>query len=268
VEIAVKKLLAIAGPLAALLAVAACGSASSATAQPHASPSAVGAPQRQGPPGVSGLLAALSGNTLQVQGSNAQTAVTYSSRTTITDTVKATAAEVTVGSCVMVRSGGSANGSPPASPATTLTAISVTTSAPVNGSCTGGFAGARGPGGPGRTRPSGAPGRMRPSGTPRGGRGFGGGAFGTVVSKNGSGFVVQSVRPGAPTSQPAQRISVATTGTTTYAAVKKATAAALKVGTCVTARGTADSSGTVAATAISVRPAVNGACANPGGPGA
>jgi hypothetical protein len=36
----------------------------------------------------------------------------------------------------------------------------------------------------------------------------------------------------------------------------------------VTARGTADSVGTVAATAISMRPATGGTCTSPGGPGA
>ncbi|MFN2538905.1 MAG: hypothetical protein ABR549_12285 [Mycobacteriales bacterium] len=111
---------------------------------------------------------------------------------------------------------------------------------------------------PGFTPPSGAP-RARQS------RGlFGGGAFGKVVSKNADGFVVQATRPGetAPTST-----SVTTTAATTYTTERKASADALKLGACVSARGQAESSGTIAARAITIRPSIAGSCDAPGGPG-
>jgi hypothetical protein len=111
---------------------------------------------------------------------------------------------------------------------------------------------------------------MRPGGAP-GTRRFGGAEFGKVVSKSANSFVVLSTRPGAggATASPTtSSVTVTVTATTTYTASKKATAAGLKVGQCVTARGTADSLGDVAATAISMRPATNGTCTNPGGPGA
>jgi hypothetical protein len=57
-------------------------------------------------------------------------------------------------------------------------------------------------------------------------------------------------------------VAVTTTSATTYTQQQKATATALKQGVCVTARGAQDSSGTVTATSIAVRPAVNGSCTN------
>ncbi len=258
---AIKKYAALAG----LLTVAACGGGSSpGTALPQTSPT-TGAAQRQGPPGVSGLLAALSGNTLQVQSTSAQTAVTYSAATAFTDTVKASAADVTVGSCVMVRSSSpSASSTPP----TAVTATSVSVSAPVNGSCTAGTGGPRGFGGPGGPPPGGGGGGTPPSGSPGRGR-LGGGEFGKVVSTSATGFVISSTRGGGSTASPTtSTVTVTANATTTYTAAKKATAAALKVGQCVTARGTADSAGTVAATSISIRPATNGSCTTFGGPGA
>jgi hypothetical protein len=67
----------------------------------------------------------------------------------------------------------------------------------------------------------------------------------------------------SPTTTP---VLVTTTTATTYSKQQKATSAALKTGVCVTARGAADSAGTVTATAIAVRPAVNGSCTNGFGP--
>ena len=255
---AMKKYAALAG----LLTVAACGGSAPGTALPQTTPTAGGTP-RQGPPGVSGLLAALSGNTLQVQSTSAQTAVTYSAATAFTDTVKASAAEVTVGSCVMVRS---SNPSTSSTPPTSVTATSVSVSAPVNGSCAAGAGGPRGFGGPGGPPPGG--GGTPPSGAPGRGR-FGGGEFGKVVSTSATGFVISSTRTAGATASPtSSTVTVTANAATTYTAAKKATAAALKVGQCVTARGAADSVGTVAATSISIRPATNGSCTTFGGPGA
>ncbi|MCU1599430.1 MAG: hypothetical protein JWO22_139 [Frankiales bacterium] len=251
--------------LAALPVVAACSSGGSGTtaAEPQTSVSR-GTQQQQRFPGATGLIAAIDGTTLQVQSSTEQTAVTYSARTAFTDTVKVTAAAVVVGSCVNVRDNtgrpsASTTPDPSATRATTITAVSVSVTAAASGSCTGGFGGNGGAGGSG---PQGTPppGFTPPSGAPTGTRAFGGGGFGgangKVVSRSATGFVVESNVPG----QTASTTTVTTTGTTTYTAQKKATSSALEVGECVTARGQADSSGTVAATSIAIRPKTGTTC--------
>lgn len=249
--------------LVSILGIAACssgGTTASQPSQPAPGGQASGAPRQGALPGANGLLAAMQGNTLQVQSSTSQTAVTWSATTTFTDTVPASAAAVTVGSCVNVRDSAgrpTATPDPSATRPTSITAVSVSLSAPVNGACTGGLGG--GPGGRG-TPPSGF---ARPSGGPGGGGGFGrggggGGAFGKVVSKSASGFVVQGNAPGQATST--VTTTVTTTGSTTYTTQQKATSSALKVGECVSARGQADSAGTVAAGSIAISPATNGLC--------
>lgn len=271
-----------------LLSVAACGgatpastatvgAAASATRGPSAAPGAM--------PTVAGLLAAMSGNTLQVQNADSQTAVTYGDGTTFTSTTAVTLAEVTVGSCVVVRSAAPTS-TPTATPGPVgtgvagVTATLVSITAPVKGACARPATGGRGSGG---MRPSGAPtgpaGGGAPSGAPGGrGRSFGGATFGTVTAVTGATFTVQSVRRAAAggasqTSGAVTLVSVTTTAATTFSRTERATAAVLKVGVCVTARGLLDSSGsgTLAATSIALRPAVNGSCttgAATGGQGA
>lgn len=245
----------------ALPLAAACGGGGGGSASPQTSPSQ-GSQQQQRFPGATGELAAIEGTTLQVQSSTEQTAVTYTARTTFTDTVRATAADVVVGSCVMVRDdaprpSASSTPDPSATRPTTITAVSVSVTQAENGLCTGGVGG---PGGGGGLQGTPPPGFAPPSGAPNGvafrGGGFGG-ANGKVVSKSGTGFVVESTLPGQTTSM---RTTVTTTGTTTYTAQKKASASALKVGECVTARGRADSTGTVAATSIAIRPKTGTSC--------
>ncbi|MCW2726058.1 MAG: hypothetical protein JWN35_2979 [Frankiales bacterium] len=245
--------------LLGLLGTAACGSSGSATATapgaaatPGAQAQGQGGPPRA--PGVSGLVAAIEGSTLQVQDTSAQTAVVYTAATAITATVPGTVSDVTVGVCATVR--GAASGG--ASPATSLTATSVTLSRPVNGSCTAGFGGTGGPGRPGGTPPSGA----SPGAGARG-RAAGGGGAGKVTAVNGGTFTLASIGFGAQGSTGGSSTTplvVGTTPTTTFSTQQRATSASLKTGECVTARGAADSSGTVTATSIAVRPAVNGAC--------
>lgn len=248
--------------LLGLLTVAACGGAASGSgaAAPASTPPTQGQ-GGQGMPGVTGLLAAVQGTTLQVQGPTSQTAVVYTATTAITQTVPATSADVTVGECVAVRSAQTTSGAP-TSP---VAATSVALTAPVNGSCAPGAGGGGGPGGPGGVRPSGRPNGTPPSGAPGAGRGFGGGAFGNVTAVNGSGFTVASAgrtAPGASPSASPTPVTVTTTAATTFTKQQKGTSAALKQGVCVTARGAQDSSGTVTATSIAVRPAVNGSCTN------
>lgn len=250
-----------------VLAVAGCGAgakaANSTSTAASASPGQSSSTQ-QVPPVTSGLLAALSGHTLQVQSATSQTAVTYSASTRFTDTVPARATDVVVGSCVQVRSAPPAGDAPtpaPTGPLTAVTATSVTLSSAVNGTCPG-------PGGPGRQgggrfNGTGGPGSTPPPGFPGGrGRRFGGGASGLVTAVHGATFTVASTRFGQPGGTATTPVTVTTTASTTYNRSAPATPAALKVGLCVTARGQADSTGTVAATLIALRPAENGTCAN------
>src|ERR1035437_1886159 len=139
----------------AVMFVAACGGGTSATGNAAAAPTTAasgnGAGGAQGGgrafPGATGLLAQIDGKTLQVQGTDAQTAVTYSAGTTFTDTVTAKLSDVVVGVCVQARSArpaGAGGAMPTAAPRTTtspIVAATVEISAAVNGKCSaqGGF---------------------------------------------------------------------------------------------------------------------------------
>lgn len=266
----------------ATLLLSACGgsgnaasptSAGSSTTQASAG---LGAPQGgTRPPGVSGLVAAVDGRILQVQGTDTQTSVTWSSSTRFTREAAATAAAVVVGSCVIVR-GAPATGTGATDPAAPVAAMSVAVSAAVGGECTGGFArGGAGRGGfaggptgalPDTTgpRPSDAPsGRFGPGPGVGGGRG----AFGRVTAVTAAGFTVVSTVPvragGTATAGPTattRTVTVTTSRATTYTVTVTATAKAAAVGTCVTAQGPSDDTGAVQATSIAVRPAVDGTC--------
>ncbi|QGN57974.1 hypothetical protein [Nostocoides sp. HKS02] len=257
---------------AAALLLAACGGGSAGAS--GATTSAPSATTGQGGgrfgggvfPGASGLVAAVDGTTLQVQGGGTQTAVTWTASTRFTSQVPAKLSDVRVGSCVMVRS--SNTGATPQPP--TVQAVSVAISPSVAGTCDAGAA--RG----GRARPSGSPsGQPTGTGRPGGARGFGGfgGAFGIVKSVSGTSFTVDATtaRRSAATATatpPAVRtVQVTTTSATTYTKTIAATAKAAAVGTCVVALGKADDTGAISATSVTVRPAVNGACAGVGGRG-
>lgn len=242
------------------LALAGCGGSSSSAAPAASSTApAEGSGQAGGQhaqmPGASGLIASWSGGVMQVQGTSAQTAVTVSSSTRITEQKPSTEEAVVVGSCVTVRPATtSASGGTPSASASSsgpIAAGTVQVRAAVNGSCSGGFGGGSGtPSGSftPRARPSGAP-----TGAAGGFRDFG--ASGTVTSVSANGFVVQETRGGTTTSA-----TVTTSGTTTYTTTATATSAAIKVGECATAIGTADSTGSVAARSLSLSQAVNGQC--------
>ncbi|MBV8927780.1 MAG: hypothetical protein JO152_01475 [Mycobacteriaceae bacterium] len=77
------------------------------------------------------------------------------------------------------------------------------------------------------------------------------GVLGTVASVNGNTIVVTTA--GNPT-------NVTVTPTTTYAKRTDSTTQAIAQGKCIAARGTNDNSGALQATAITLRPAVNGNC--------
>lgn len=269
----------------AVLFVGGCGGGTPATTGAASSPTTAtpGGDAGNAPsgarafPGATGLLAQIDSTTLQVQGPDTQTAVRYSSATTFTNTVAAKLSDVVVGACVQARSARSVTGTggatPPAAPRAAtdpVVAASVEISPAVNGSCTalGGsrLGGGPPPGAPGQpTPPSGTPDPSRSGGPRAGGSGFGGfGAFGKVTAVNGASFSVESARPQgstATTAVPAPA-TVKTSATTTYTRTQAADAKALTVGSCVTALGKADDTGSIAATSIALRPAENGSCSS------
>jgi hypothetical protein len=203
--------------------------------------------QRQ--PGVNGLIAAVTGSTMQVQTRTDQTAVTWNDSTTFTTTASATLADVTVGACVTVlepASGGSATSGSGSAPATSVTAASVDVRPAVNGQCAG---------------LGGDLGRRV--------------VAGQVTAVSGDTITVQeTMRPrgtdtGTATATPTTAtVTVTTNASTTYTAQKAAAASDVVVGECASALGKADDTGAVTATSISLRPAANGSCTNGfGGPG-
>jgi Domain of unknown function (DUF5666) len=276
----VKRIASGAAACCAVMLVAACGGGTAATGSSSGAPTtaAAGSGDAGGArafPGATGLLAQISGSTLQVQGTAAQTAVTYSASTSFTDTVTAKPSDVVVGVCVQARSArpaSAAGAAPTAAPRAAgapIVATTVEISLAVNGKCSaqGGFrAGGRPPGASGRpTGPAGVPNPGRTRGSGGGGNGLGGfGGFGKVTAVNGAGFTIESTRPqnGTSTAAAPTMETVQTTAGTTYTRTGKATAKALVVGLCVTAMGKADDTGSVAATSILLRPAENGSCSS------
>jgi hypothetical protein len=252
-----------AGVPVAVLLLAGCGGSSTsdtAAAAPTASPSAAGAARAAGGrgPAASGEIAAVSGRTLQVQSSSSQTAVTWSAATKFTKAVRATLA---VGDCVTV------TGTPGTGSAITATSVRVVST---GGSCT-----VVRPTGTPRAFPTGGAqrgaGGSPPSGAPGAGRDFAT-AFGTVKSVSGSTVVVSGTlrsggrfggSPGAtPSAAPTASAVTVTIGSSVSVLTSAAgTGADVKVGTCATAIGKADTTGTVAATSIALSPKGADGCA-------
>ncbi|WP_027860158.1 DUF5666 domain-containing protein [Marmoricola sp. URHB0036] len=251
------------------LAVSACGSGQdgpgdkpAAVTKQNGDGGAAGGGPGGGGPGGSGMVAAVSGSTAQVQGPEGQVAVSWNARTTFTRQVSAAAEDLKVGDCVMAMPS-----SPSSDDTSTVAAATVRISKAVGGSCTNGFVDQRG-GGPGdgprtdqQSPPEGAPSGAPSDGVRRGGFG----AVGKVTAISGTGFTVESVRPG---SEETSSITVTTTGTTTWLTSAKANSKDVKVGHCVTSVGRPDSTGAITATSIAVSQPVNGQCAVMfGGPG-
>jgi hypothetical protein len=250
------------------LALTACGSGQNdgqspaAATQQNGEGGAAGGGPGGGFPGGSGKVAAVTGSTAQVQGQSGQVAVTWTAKTTFTQQVSTTAKALKVGDCVVAMPSSASSGD-----TSTVAAASVRISTPVGGSCTNGFRGDQrgGQGGGSRTDQQ-APPEGAPSGAPSDGARRGGfGAFGKVTAVNGTGFTVESARPG---SSDTSSVSVTTTSATTWTASAKATSTDVKVGRCVNSVGRPDSTGAITATSIAVSEPVNGQCAVMfGGPG-
>jgi len=225
---------ALAGVGIVVLAVTACGS-SGTTAIPTATPAAAnGTPTHATSPaaafpGVVGTAAAVSGSSLEVQNpTSGQVTVTFTASTPITDTVSA------------------------------------------GGFGGGGFGGFGRGGGAGATpRPSFSA-RPRPTGSAGAfGNGTFGGADGKVTSVSASGFVVQARgRTAGSGTATDTSVTVITTSASKYLKTVTAGASALKVGLCVTAVGTANSIGAVAARSIRIsQPGPSGCVSGFGGRG-
>jgi hypothetical protein len=275
---------ALAGVGIVVLGVTACGGGAGNSATPAATIASSAAPGSSPSPsagqaafpGVVGTAAAISGSSLEVQNpTSGQVTVTFTASTPITDTVSVTAKDVTVGSCVTVVGKPSTTGSA-GSP---VTATTVTISAPVKGNCAGaggfggggfgGFGGG-GTGGAGASpRPSFSA-RPRPTGSQGAfGNGAFGGANGKVTSVSATGFVVQAMRRTAGSGTATETdITVITSSASKYLKTVTASASALKVGLCITAVGTANSIGAVAARSIRVsQPGPSGCVTGFGGRG-
>ena len=244
----------LAGALAFTLAACGGGTSPDAAAKPSGGQQAPGGGRTGGaPPGVFGSIAAMSGQTLQVQNpQSGQTAVTYDGSTKITNSVAGTLADVTSGACVSVVGTSSAQGQP-------VGATAVTITQPGANGCSFGNGGQR-PSGSNTPRPSGSN-RPRPSGSnaprPSTGNNPAGGprAFGAVTAVSATGFTVHSTFGTNATDT-----TVTVTSATTYTKTVSADPTVLVVGACVAAQGKADDTGAVAATTIAVSKAGPNGC--------
>jgi Domain of unknown function (DUF5666) len=233
---------------AAALSVAACGSSNqsaptststSTSTSTVTSTTATPAPA-QGEAKVSGVIASVAGNSMQVtKDDNSKAAVNFTSTTKVTEVSPATLSDVTNGSCITVRPTQEAQGGQP------VTAASVRVSPSVNGTCP--KPKDQGPAsGPGSSSPAPAP-------TPQPVRG-------SVASVTGNTISVAGTDASGNTTQTAVTVD----DKTKYTKLVTATPDAITQGKCVMARGTMDNGGALQATSINLRAAVDGKC--PGKP--
>lgn len=227
-----------------------CGgspSTSAAAATPAASPtaSATGGPRFFG---AAGLLTRVSASTLTIDSARGVRTVTISASTRILRVQSGTVADIATGDCVV------AAGSTNSIGTVTATVLSVTPAGPSG--CTRGSFGQVGV----RLRVSASPGS---SGRPRRGGGFFAGArfggrppaaYGSVASVSGSTLEVQNT---------SGQTTVDATASTHILVTEPAAASALAVGECVTAAGTTNAAGVIAATTVTITPAGPTGCLRP-----
>ncbi|WP_231971078.1 DUF5666 domain-containing protein [Mycobacterium sp. E3198] len=239
---------------AAALSVAACGSSNqSAPTSASTSTSTVTSTTTSQAPAqnqakVSGLIASVAGNSIQVtKEDNSNAAVNFTATTKITEVSPATLGDVTSGSCVTVRPTKEAQGGQQP-----VNAASVRVSPSVNGTCPK----PKEPGpasGPGSSSPA-------PSGSPSPAPANAQPVRGSVASVTGNTISVAGTDASGNTTQTAVTVDEKTT----YTKLTTATPDAVAQGKCVKARGTMDNAGALQATSITVRAAVDGKC--PGKP--
>ncbi|MGV1008665.1 MAG: hypothetical protein ACOYBY_08660 [Dermatophilaceae bacterium] len=259
--------------LIGLAVLGACSSGSDTSASATASPTAAATATQGGrgggqrTPGVGGLIAAVSGSTMQVQSQSKQTAVTWTASTTFTKAATGSVADVTVGSCVFVRAADAT-----ATGDTVAAGTVQVLPAASDGTCM-----AIGFGGGGGTPPSGMPTDMPaptdaanvpgqgpgsgqvPTGVPSGNGG--GGVAGKVTAvSNGSFTVARIMAGGEGTTSTASPVTVQTSASTTVTKTVPASSADAVVGQCATAQGQTGDTGAVSATSIALRAPVNGSC--------
>jgi hypothetical protein len=176
-------------------------------------------------------------NSAQVTQKKGNATVNFTDSTKVTEITSAALTDVTPGSCVSVRPAHRSHGSDP------VTATSVRISQAVDGKCPQGKESA-----PGSTTPP-----SSPSPTPSGKKAP---VVGAVASVAGNTINVTSTDASGNTSQ----TPVTVNDTTTYTKQAAANAQAITQGKCLTAKGTKDSGGALAATTIDLRAADNGKC--------
>jgi hypothetical protein len=217
--------------VAAVVGVAACGSARAASSSASPTPDRTA----QGRNGAAGQLVQVNGQTLILTAASGDVTVTFSGTTTFTRTSTAVLADIVPGLCVVATGQKDSSGA--------LTAMTVRLSPkPSTGCGAGQF-------GPNASPAPGASPRPAPSGQPAG-------AFvsGEVTAASGTSITVLSAAGGS------QTITVPTTASVTR--MSSASSTDLRTGECVRANGARDSAGTVAATSIAITPAgPSGTCA-------
>lgn len=216
-------------------------STSTSTVTSTATPSAPNAEAR-----VSGLIASVAGNSIQVtKEDNATASVNFTSTTKITEAVPAGLPDVTPGSCVSVKP------TKESAPGQAVTAASVKISESVNGAC---------------PKPQSAPGAetttppsLPPSPAPAKPAWVGG----SVASVSGNTINLTNTDPSGNTTQ----TTVTVDDKTKYSKQSAAKTDAITPGKCLSARGTQDNGGALQATSINLRPPVDGKCGKPKQPG-
>lgn len=181
---------------------------------------------------VIGLIASVSGNTLQVTQSTGNAAVQYASSTQIREALPAHLSDVALGSCI--KAGPTSQSAPASSGA--ITAQWVRISSAVDGKCPQ-------PQESSSTTPSAAPAPHRA-------------VQGVVDSVTGNTITLTPESATGSTS----KVTVTVTDTTSYKKRVAANTGAITQGKCVAARGTKDSSGVLQATKVTVWAATDGKC--------
>jgi hypothetical protein len=253
--------------LALTVTVVAIGAPPLAAATSAPSPST---PAANGPPFASGLLASISGSTLSVQGANGSTSVAVTDTTAYQQTKPADTSVIAVGDCARIIGTGSLTKG--------ITAFSVAlTPATANG-CgrgRGAFGGGTRPnagnggtraigngnfGGANGTRPRFGSGQ-RPAGAPNATV-----ASGSVTSVSGDHLTAKATTFAPPAKKNAKpktttkNVKVTLSSATTVTQTVATTADALAVGSCVTAAGTPNDTGTLTAVKVTISDPTNGSC--------
>jgi hypothetical protein len=210
-------ILAVAG--AAALTLGACSSSNNAKSPETSAPASA-----NGKDSVHGLIASVSGNTVQVTQENGSATVDVSPSTKVTEYGTAQLTDIAAGNCVSVYS------APDAAPGGTATAKSV------------------------RLNPQGAGGKCPQPKNPQPRM-----VVGTVASVAGNTITVGVTDANG---NPAQT-AVTVTDTTRYTKHATATSQAITQGKCITAWGNKDGGGTLQAKGVALGAADNGQCPQP-----